>query len=161
MRRALQRSDAEALDLVFAGWMAEQGVPAAIAFDGKTLRGSRSETTKARHLVSAVAHGTTRILAETEVGEKSNEIPAAYPLLDPLDLTGTLVTADALHTQQDLASYLMEKKHADYLFTAKGNHPILEADIRALSPDEFSPPVEAGDTGHGRIEHRRYRPVPP
>ncbi len=44
-----------------------------------TLPGESSETAKARHLVSAVVHGTTRVLAQTEVDEKSNEIPAAYP----------------------------------------------------------------------------------
>ena len=157
IRRALQRSDAEALDRILTEWMSEQGVPDAVAFDGKTVRGSRSETAKARHLVSAVVHGTTRVLAQTEVDEKSNEIPAAYPLLDPLDLQGALVTGDAMHTQRDLATYLVEDKHADYLFIAKGNQPTLEADIRALSPDAFSAPAETLAKGHGRIEHRSLR----
>ena len=62
-----------------------------------------------------------------------------YALLEPLELTGTLVTADALHTQTDLATYLVEDKQADYLFIAKGNQPTLEADIRALQPEDFSP----------------------
>ena len=104
IRRTLQRSDAEALDRILTEWMSEQGVPDAVAFDGKTVRGSRSETAKARHLVSAVVHGTTRVLAQTEVDEKSNAIPAAYPLLDSLDLQGALVTGDAMHTPPDLAT---------------------------------------------------------
>ena len=139
IRRALQRSNAEALDDILEGWMAEHGVPAAIAFDGKTVRGSGNATTKPRHLVSAVVHGTTRVIAQTEVDQKSNEIPAMYPLLDALDLTGTLVTADAMHTQQKLATYIVEDKKADYLLIAKGNQPTLEADIRALAPEDFSP----------------------
>ena len=139
IRRTLQRSDAEALDGILQDWMAEQGVPDAIACDGKTARGSGNATTKARHLVSAVVHGTTRVIAQTAVDEKSKEIPAMYPLLDSLDLTGTLVTADAMHTQRELATYLVEDKHADYLLIAKGNQPTLQADIRALSPEDFSP----------------------
>ena len=139
IRRTLQRSDAEALDGILQDWMAEHGVPDAIACDGKTARGSGNATTKARHLVSAVVHGTTRVIAQTAVDEKSNEIPAMYPLLDSLDLTGTLVTADAMHTQRELATYLVEDKHADYLLIAKGNQPTLQADIRALSPEDFSP----------------------
>ena len=139
MRRALQRSDPEALDRILAQWMAEHGGPDAIAGDGKTVRGSGSATTKPRHLVSAVIHGTTRVIAQTAVDEKSKEIPAMSDLLDPLDLTGTLVTADAMHTQRELATYLVEDKQADYLFIAKGNQPTLEADIRALAPEDFSP----------------------
>ncbi len=119
--------------------MAEQGIPDAIACDGKTARGSGNATTKARHQVSAVIHGTTRVIAQTAVDEKSNEIPAMYPLLDSLDLTGTLVTADAMHTQRELAAYLVEDKHADYLLIAKGNQPTLQEEIRTLSPEDFSP----------------------
>ncbi|MHB1956130.1 MAG: ISAs1 family transposase [Sulfobacillus sp.] len=139
IRRALQRSDAAALDDILERWMAEQGVPAAIACDGKTVRGSGNATTKPRHLVSAVVHGTTRVIAQTEVDQKSNEIPAMYTMLDPLDLTGTLITADAMHTQQKFATYVVENKQADYLLIAKGNQPTLEADLRALAPEDFSP----------------------
>jgi hypothetical protein len=139
IRRALQRSDPVALDGILTAWMAEQGVPAAIACDGKTVRGSGSDTAKPRHLVSAVVHGTTRVLAQTAVDQKSNEIPAMYPLLAPLDLEGPLVTADAMHTPRELATYLVEDKQADSRLVAKGNQPTLEADIRALAPEDFSP----------------------
>ncbi len=68
-----------------------------------------------------------------------NEIPAMYPLLDSLDLTGTLVTADARHTQRELATYLVEDKPADDLLIAKGNQPTLQEDSRTLGPEDFSP----------------------
>ncbi len=129
IRRAVQRSNAEALDDILEGWMAEHGVPAAIACDGQTVRGSGNATTKPRHRVSAVVHGTTRVIAQTEVDQKSNEIPAMYPVLDSLDLTGTRVTTDAMHTQQKLATYIVEDKKADYLLIANGNQPTLEADL--------------------------------
>ncbi|MFE5077630.1 hypothetical protein [Streptomyces halstedii] len=35
---------------------------------------------------------------ERQVANKSNEIPAFKPLLDIIDLTGTVITAGALHT---------------------------------------------------------------
>ena len=53
--------------------------------------------------------------------EDPHEIPAARPLLEPLELKGKVVTGDALHTQRDLARFLVEKKHADYFFTVKDN----------------------------------------
>jgi hypothetical protein len=61
--------------------MAEQGIPDAIACDGKPTHGSGNGTTKLRHLVSAVVHGATRVITQTAVEEKSNEIPAMYPWL--------------------------------------------------------------------------------
>jgi predicted transposase YbfD/YdcC len=49
------------------------------------------------------------------------------------------VTADALHTQADHARYLIQDKHAEYLFTVKANQPNLEATIDRLGPEAFSP----------------------
>jgi len=162
IRRALQRSHAEVLDRLLEEWMAEQGTPAAIACDGKTVRGSGNATTKPRHLVSAVIHGTTRVIAQTAVDEKSNEIPAVHTLLKSIDLAGTLVTADAMHTQRDFATFVVEEKHADYLLIAKGNQPTLEADIRALAPEDFSPSgrnVGQGPRSHGAPSHpNQHRP---
>ncbi len=129
IRRALQRSNAEALDDIFEGWMAEHGVPAAIACDGQTVRGSGTATTIPRHRVSAVVHGTTRVIAQPEVDQKSNEISAMYPVLDSLDLTDTVVTTDAMHPQQTLATYSVDDKRADDLRIDQGNQPTVEADI--------------------------------
>ncbi|WP_242436161.1 hypothetical protein [Streptomyces sp. Root369] len=42
---------------------------------------------------------TGHVLAQRQVADKSNEIPAFRPPLDSVDLTGTVITADALHTQ--------------------------------------------------------------
>ena len=60
-------------------------------------------------------------------------------LRESLDLNGTLATADAMHTQTELAASLVEGKHADYLFIAQGTQPTLEVDIRTLKPEDFSP----------------------
>lgn len=50
------------------------------------------------------------------------------------------MTADALHTQKDLARFLVKDKKADYLFTVKDNQQTLKDDIKALALNEgFSP----------------------
>jgi predicted transposase YbfD/YdcC len=69
-------------------------------------------------------------LAPRTGGEKTNEIPELPRLLAPLPLQGALVTADALHTQQETARYLVEEKKADYPFTAKDNQPALKQGLR-------------------------------
>ncbi|SFY32321.1 hypothetical protein [Streptomyces atratus] len=76
----------------------------AIAVDGKTLRGSRTAQCTATVLLAAMAHAG-EVLAQQQIADKSYEIPAFEPLLAPLDLTGALITADALHTQHDHGGY--------------------------------------------------------
>ena len=57
----------------------------------------------------------------------------------PLPLEGTVVTADALHTQKETARYLVEEKKADYLFIAKDNQPTLRQDIADLHLESIPP----------------------
>ena len=59
--------------------------------------------------------------------------------LEPLPLAGAVVTADALHTQEDTARYLVESKQADYVFTVKDNQPTLREDIAELNLKAFPP----------------------
>ncbi|MFE0673493.1 ISAs1 family transposase [Streptomyces sp. NPDC058867] len=72
-----------------------------------------------------------QVLAQRQIDSKSNEIPAFAPLLNGLDLTGAVITADALHTQHDHASYLHERG-AHYLAVVKKNHPQLHQKVRRL-----------------------------
>ena len=60
-----------------------------------------------------------------------NEISAFTALLAPFDLTGTVVTADALHTQREHAKWLVEVKKAHYLLVVKDNQPNLHAAVRS------------------------------
>ncbi|WP_346156276.1 transposase family protein [Nonomuraea recticatena] len=71
-----------------------------LAVDGKTLRGSRTQDGTV-HLLAATRHDTQIVVAQRQVEAKSNEIPTFTPLLSGLDLTSVVVTADALHTQQE------------------------------------------------------------
>jgi predicted transposase YbfD/YdcC len=89
--------------------------------------------------LSAVIHQEGIVVAQHPVGDNTNEIPCLQPLLDPLPLHGTIVTADALHTQTETARYLVEDKHADYVFTVKDNQPTLRQDIDDLQLETFPP----------------------
>jgi hypothetical protein len=67
----------------------------AVAVDGKTLRGSGHYGNPRVHLLAAMDHATHAVLAQTDVDGRTNEIARLRPLLDGLDLTNTVVTADA------------------------------------------------------------------
>jgi hypothetical protein len=139
LRRTIQSVDADEVDSRVGGWLAEQSKGTALAFDGKTLRGSGKGDGKPVHLLSALLHEEGIVVAQQAVSDKSNEITAMKPLLDPLDLQGKTVTADAMHAQVEHARYLKEDKNADYLFTIKANQPGLLNDIQDLKDQDFSP----------------------
>jgi hypothetical protein len=139
LRRHLQSIDANELDRIVNEWLVEQSDPEAIAVDGKTLRGSKKAGGKPVHLLSALIHKEGVVIAQKSVGEKTNEITEFQSLLDNLDLSGKVVTADALHTQVAHANYLVETKKTDYLFTVKGNQGNLEKAIEDLDDEDFSP----------------------
>ena len=88
----------------------------AVAVDGKTLRGSGGDGHQ-MHLLAAMEHTSRRVLAQREVDGAPGEVPGFVPLLEPVDLAGAVVTADALHTHREHADWLVADKQADYLFT--------------------------------------------
>lgn len=134
IRRVLQRIDAQEFDKRIYNWLVKQGVlkGKGIALDGKTLRGSKDRDKKGRHLLSAVIQKEGVVIAQEEVGEKTNEIKHFRPLFSDMDISGAVVTADAMHTQTDAAKYVVDEKKADYVFTVKGNQETLLKDIEDL-----------------------------
>jgi len=164
-RRALGAVDVEALDRAVGAWLFTQvraghisGNTVALALDGKSLRGALREDGRCVHLFSAMVHGSGIVVGQNEVDEKSNEIKAFRPLLATLgDLTGTLITADAMHTQRDHARCVVEEHHADYLFQVKDNQPNLLAALMAIPQEQFSAEHAETSKGHGRTEHRYVR----
>ena len=149
IRRVIQRVDADEFDNQIGQWLLEQKLPAGsdnlngsgIAIDGKTLRGSHDGANKkAIHLLGAVIHKEGVVIAQDEVDEKTNEIKHVKPLFKRLDIKGCVVTADALHTQKEIANYLVEEKKADFLFTAKGNQPTLLEDIKFIDLKKTAKP---------------------
>ncbi|WUJ15324.1 ISAs1 family transposase [Streptomyces sp. NBC_00390] len=124
-----------------------------LAVDGKTARGSRSGDTPAAHLLAAMT-GTGQTVTQLRVQDKTNEITCFAALLETYDLTGIVVTADALHTQREHARFLVEKKEAHYAFTVKKNQPGLYEQLRTLPWDRSRAKFYDRNQGHGRVETR-------
>jgi hypothetical protein len=124
--RVLNGIDAAEFDLRLGQWMIAQEISIlqSLAVDGKCLRGSARTDGKPLQLLSAVSHRLRLTVAQEPIAQKSNEIPALQPLLCKLPrgaLEGSLITADALHCQQESARFITQELGADYLFGLKGN----------------------------------------
>lgn len=102
-----------------------------IPIDGKSIRGSydRSNSKSALHVVSAWASEQHLVLAQMKVKDKSNEITAIPALLELLDITGSIITIDAMGTQTEIAKKIIDKK-ADYVLALKANHPTLYSQVK-------------------------------
>lgn len=127
-----------------------------IAIDGKTVRGARTRTSAAPHLIAALDHATGVVLGQHAVAAKSNEIPALRDLLagfDPADLRGCVITLDALHTQDQTATTIIEAD-ADYVFTVKANRPKLLAALTKLPWSKVAAGARSTQLGHGRCATR-------
>ena len=101
-----------------------------IAVDGKTVRRShdRQRGKSAIHMVSARATQSQLVLAQVKVDEKSNEITAIPDLLRTLELSGCLVTLDAMGCQRAIADQI-GAQGADYVLALKDNQPDLRDDV--------------------------------
>jgi predicted transposase YbfD/YdcC len=164
MRRTLQRLDGDELDSAIGSWAAGRTEPAStrrrvLAVDGKRIRGSGHGTGATRHLLAAIDHAHAVVLAQREVGCKTNEITEFAPLLNGVELTGAVVTADALHAQKAHADYLVLQRGAHYLLTVKGNQPGLFAQLKALPWKQVPLAHTSTDRAHGRVEKRAIKIV--
>jgi hypothetical protein len=104
-RKLLPRLDTEQIECTLADWIRStlQAKPDdPIAFDGKTVRGAKTDEEKAPQLLSFRTHQSQETLLQVAVDKKTNEIPVAQALLPCLPVEGRVFTADALHTQKDL-----------------------------------------------------------
>ncbi len=160
IRRLLQAVDPQLLTTAIGAWLAGRTTtaaptnPQAIAVDGKTLRGSRTTDTTARHVMTACDQATGVVLAGIDVDGKTNEITRFAPLLDQIsDLRDTVVTADALHCQREHVTYLAQRG-AHWILTVKGNQPHLHAQLTALPWRAVPDAARDTDRGHGRREIR-------
>ncbi|MER5456602.1 ISAs1 family transposase [Micromonospora sp. NPDC002389] len=163
IRRLLQALDPEQLTRAIGVWLAARSTTTpstarqAIAVDGKTLRGSRTTDTAARHVLAACDQTTGVVLASTDVDDKTNEITRFAPLLDQIDdMRDTVITADALHCQRDHVDYLAERG-AHWILTVKANHPRLHAQLAGLPWQAVPDTARDTDRGHGRREIRTLK----
>ncbi|MGW2556331.1 ISAs1 family transposase [Streptomyces sp. NPDC001635] len=136
VRRLLARIDGDALDGAVGRWLADRRPKKTglrgLAVDGKSLRGAAKAKGRKIHLLAALEHATGLVLAQLDVGEKTNEITCFQPLLDTVaDLAGVVVTSDAMHTQREHADYLLGRA-AHYIVIVKGQG----------QPEEAAPPAQ-------------------
>lgn len=136
-----------------------------ISFDGKALRGTASSEKgdKAIHLLNAFSHNNKICIGHMKVDDKSNEITSMPKLMELLHLTGTIITADALNTQKNIATKAISSG-ADYILPVKNNHPTLLKNIKLLFEDAQACDFKGINADHyetleksrGRVESRLY-----
>jgi predicted transposase YbfD/YdcC len=135
-----------------------------VAIDGKTLRSSydRANNKSAIHMVNAWASHNRLCIGQVKTDEKSNEITAIPKLLEMLELSGCIVTIDAMGCQKHIAGQI-EEKGADYVLALKANHENLHEEVVSYFDEASQHDIkdydidtcETVDGGHGRVETRR------
>ena len=157
--------DPEQFGQGFLNWMQAvcEVVAGVIAIDGKKLRRSHDKRLgkEAIHMVSAWGEANGLVLGQQKVDEKSNEITAIPLLLDALDLSGCIVTIDAMGCQTEIAAQIVDQD-GDYVLSLKGNQGQLHEDV--IEMFAYFEQVEFADIahdyhktvgkGHGRLEIR-------
>jgi len=160
--------DPEQFKMKFVEWIqsvAQISKGEIVAIDGKTLRGSYDSGSNkaAMHMISAWAHGANLVLGQLKVNEKTNEITAIPKLLEILDLSGCIVTIDAMGCQKEIAKTIVDK-NADYVLALKGNQGTLHENVQLFFQDQHERNFADGevdthktvDADHGRVEVREY-----
>jgi predicted transposase YbfD/YdcC len=152
-----------------------QAVPQEIvALDGKALRRALNKDQSVKYVVSAWAESNGLVLGQLKVADKSNEITAVPELLRALELSGCIVTIDAMGCQKKIAKEIIEAD-ADYVLALKGNQETVHQEVKSfldaalleqqtprlpgtkLSPEATTlASVETVEKDHGRMETRRY-----
>lgn len=165
--RVFARLDPEQFAQCFTSWVkavSQLTQGQVIAIDGKTLRRShdRANGKSAIHVVSAWASANHLVLGQLKVDAKSNEITAIPELLEVLELSGCIVTIDAMGCQKGIARQIVEQG-ADYVLALKENQGNLYQGVT----DTFEGGLGSGfagleydfyqtvGKGHGRIETRQ------
>jgi len=178
--RVLTDADAEAFDAAVGRWLrglagftttrpadgyGDSSALLQVRLDGKTIRGATDTEGNQRHLLAALvgpdaAHSV--VAAQTEVGAKTNEVPLATEVLDQIDLTNTIVTADALHTVKATATHICERG-GQFVLPVKENRQALFDALNALPWTDVPVAHRSIDKGHGRITTRTIQvlPAPP
>lgn len=164
--RVLARLDPAAFEKCLLKWIQavqELTTDRVIAIDGKTLRGSydHERGRAAIHMVSAWAAENKLSLGQVVVHEKSNEITAIPELLQVLDISGALVTIDAMGCQREIADRIREGE-GDYVLAVKQNQPKLYEQVEGAISEALEGDTKDLDEhqtiekGHGRQETRTY-----
>lgn len=170
--RVFARLDTEEFSACLQQWVESLSLSLqgqGVHIDGKTLRRSfdKSTGTSALQIVSAWSSELQLCLGQVAVAEGSNEITAVPELLKWLELTGAVVTLDAMHCQTETAQRIRDKE-ADYILVVKGNQRALQQAIGDVfeqhgADDYRDRRVRIHKTtqkSRGRLEERVYTVAP-
>lgn len=165
--RVFRCLDETAFQACFTKWTAQICKASAgqvISMDGKKLRRSQDSQHKRDGIwmVSAWTDENRMVLGQKKVDDKSNEITTIPQLLSQLDITGCVVTLDALNTQTAIARQIIDAQ-ADYILAVKGNQGTLLEDLKNLFEgfeyDQYQDVIyetaHLSNQGHGREEYRQ------
>jgi predicted transposase YbfD/YdcC len=165
--RTFARLDPDEFQRGFVGWinaLREATDREVVAIDGKALRRSfdRAKGKSALHMVHAWATANHLLLGQVAVDEKSNEITAIPKLLKVLEVTGAIVTIDAMGCQKEIARTI-RGQGADYVLALKANHEHLFEQVVSFFDEACGRRMKGPDIGyhrewdegHGRTEARR------
>lgn len=132
--------------------------------DGKVIKSSGRKNSINGEIkpVQAMTAYSTKYdipMATEFIEDKTNEIPTALKLLERLNLENSIITFDALNTQEKTIEYI-SKSHGDYVAPVKGNQGTLYEDLMAYFDDsklkEKCKKTFEVDKSHGQIEKREY-----
>ena len=175
-RRVLMALKPAAFQVCFANWLralrteapAGTGVEQPVLpIEGKTARRShdRNKGLGALHSVSVWASEYGLSLGQVACDEKSNEITAIPELLRLVDITGAIITIDAMGTQKAIAEQIVAGG-ADYVLALKGNQEMLHQAVIDHIDEQLEGDLADAqehvttETGHGREETRTYLQLP-
>ena len=105
-----------------------------VAIDGKAQRRARNKNQNHHYIVNAWAGENRLLLGQYKVDEKSNEITAIPELLRILELSGCIITCDAMGCQKNIAKEIIEAD-ADYVLALKANHETTHEEISEYLDD--------------------------
>ena len=162
LRRLAETVDAAVMDRLICTWLTtllDTHAGTGLALDGKTVRNTRPGTSTGLdvQLFSAMRHDSAVVVAQVKVPADTTEVTQIAALLDPIDITGMTITADAAHPSHDTAAYLLQRQ-AGYVFTVKGNRPALLTAITERLPAAVPDTAAATHTEH-RNGHRIVRTI--
>ncbi|MDO4834478.1 MAG: ISAs1 family transposase, partial [Bacillota bacterium] len=137
-----------------------------IAIDGKAVRAARKKAEEGNipYVISAFLCETGITIGQKEVGEKTNEITEIPKLPDMIDITGCVVTIDAIGTQKEIMDKIIDKGGHFCLQVKMNRRAAFEAmelyftDLNEEESKAFGEPdrYEMAEADHGRIEKRVY-----
>lgn len=151
--------DAKKFNESFIQWMKvvlQGGISGkTVAIDGKSICSTDKLTQDGSvlHLASAIVSQYGLVIGTRECGTKTGEITAFRELVEMLDVSGSVVVADALHCTRKSAEAVVQAG-AEYLFCVKDNNPNLKDDIALYVQSEPMERVSKTEKNGGRIETR-------